>query len=185
MKDISLYQLYKLLESMESGDFYTDSEKELVKNIIKRKELLLEDTSATGGPAGSAGASSVGVGSSGVAFANASIPGMGPVQPSQPSAFPGALNGVAWASGGGTVGSGDSSIPYNPSGANRMFQKLPIQMKNKKPSDPNVITKKSRFKGFSMKAVKDMMSKKPAGKIMNFNDFENKDIITKVTKVKL
>jgi len=183
MKEMSLYQLHKILESMENSDFYLDTEVCMVKEMIKKKELLLEDTSATGGPAGSAGSSSVGVGSSGVALANATTAGMGPVQPSQPSRFPGALNGVAWASGGGTEGT-DISVPYNPTGANRMFQKLPAMMKNKKPSDPNVITKKSRFKGFSMKAVKDMMSKKPAGKIMNFNDFENKDITTKVTKVK-
>lgn len=184
MKEMSLYELHKILESMENSDFYLDSEVSMVKEMIQKKKLLLENTSATGGPAGSAGSSSVGVGSSGVALANATTVGMGPVQSSQPSAFPGSLNGVAWASGGGTNGSGDTSVPYNPTGANRMFQKLPAMMKNKKPSDPNVITKKSRFKGFSMKAVKDMMSKKPAGKIMNFNDFENKDITTKVTKVK-
>jgi hypothetical protein len=183
MKEISLYKLYKILESMENSDFYTPSEIEMVKEMIQKKEFLLEDTSATGGPAGAAGASSIGVGSSGVSLANATIGGMGPVQSSQPSAFPGALNGVAWASGGGERGSGDISVPYNPSGANRMFQKLPA-FGNKKQSDPNVITKKSRVKGLNFKTMKDLMSKKPAGKIMNFNDFENKDITTKVTKVK-
>jgi hypothetical protein len=144
----------------------------------------LEDTSATGGPAGSVGSSSIGVGSMGVSMTNATTAGMGPVQSSQPSSIPGALNGQAWISGGGKDGSGDISVPYNPSGANRMFQKFPAFSK-KKQSDPNVITKKSRHKQLDMKTLKDMMSsKKASGKIMNFNDFEKKDVTTKVTKVK-
>jgi hypothetical protein len=181
--DISLYKLYQILENLQNAESF-DFEIEFVKKLIEKKELLLENTSATGGPAGSAGASSVGVGSSGVALANTSVSGMGPVQSSQPSAIPGALNGQAWISGGGQSGSGDISVPYNPSGANRMFQKLPAFSK-KKQSDPNVITKKSRHKQLDMKTLKDMMSsKKASGKIMNFNDFEKKDVTTKVTKVK-
>lgn len=184
MKELSLYELYKLFEKMKSSDFYTQDDLNVVEKLITKKELLLEDTSATGGPAGSVGASSVGVGSIGVSLANATTAGMGPVVSSQPSAFPGALNGTAWASGGGKEGSGDISVPYNPSGANRMFQKLPALSKRKE-GDPNVITKKSRHKQLDMKAIKDMLSnKKSSGKIMNFNDFEKKDITTKVTKVK-
>jgi hypothetical protein len=181
--DISLYKLYQILENLQNAESF-DFEIEFVKKLIEKKELLLENTSATGGPAGSAGSSSVGVGSSGVALANTSVSGMGPVQSSQPSSIPGVLNGQAWASGGGQSGSGDISVPYNPSGANRMFQKLPAFSK-KKQSDPNVITKKSRHKQLDMKTLKDMMSnKKASGKIMNFNDFEKKDVTTKVTKVK-
>jgi hypothetical protein len=183
MQQLSLFELYNLLEKMNASDFYTADEIERVKLMISKKEFLIEDTSATGGPAGSAGSSSVGYGGGGVSMANATTAGMGPVQSGQPSAFPGALNGVAWASGGGKEGT-DISVPYNPSGANRMFQKLPAFSK-KKQSDPNVITKKSRHKQLDMKTLKDIMSnKKPSGKIMNFNDFENKDISTKVTKVK-
>jgi hypothetical protein len=166
-------------------DEYSDFDKKLVKDLISKKEQLLEDTSATGGPAGSVGSSSVGYGGSGVSLANATIPGMGPVQSSTPSHFPGALTGVNWISGGGKSGSGDISVPYNPSGANRVFQKIPSFSKNKKNSDPNVITKKSRTKGIDMKGLRDQLkNKKSSGKIMNFNDFEKKDITTKVTKVK-
>jgi hypothetical protein len=186
MKDISLHELYILLEKMEKSD-YQLSDIEVVKYLISKKESILEDTSATGGPAGSVGAASVGYGGGGVSLANSTTAGMGPVVSSQPSSIPGALNGVNWINGGGKEGSGDISVPYNPSGANRMFQKMPIPsgMRKKKESDPNVITKKSRNKPIDMKALKDMLaSKKSSGKIMNFNDFEKKDITTKVTKVK-
>jgi hypothetical protein len=184
MADISLYRLYKILENIKKSEEYSEDEIKIVENLIIQKELLLEDTSATGGPAGSVGSSSIGVGSMGVSMTNATTAGMGPVQSSQPSSIPGALNGQAWISGGGKDGSGDISVPYNPSGANRMFQKFPAFSK-KKQSDPNVITKKSRHKQLDMKTLKDMMSsKKASGKIMNFNDFEKKDVTTKVTKVK-
>lgn len=184
MADISLYRLYKILENIKKSEEYSEDEIKIVENLITQKELLLEDTSATGGPAGSVGSSSIGVGSMGVSMTNATTAGMGPVQSSQPSSIPGALNGQAWISGGGKDGSGDISVPYNPSGANRMFQKFPAFSK-KKQSDPNVITKKSRHKQLDMKTLKDMMSsKKASGKIMNFNDFEKKDVTTKVTKVK-
>lgn len=184
MADISLYRLYKILENIKKSEEYSEDEIKIVENLITQKELLLEDTSATGGPAGAVGSSSIGVGSIGVSMANATTAGMGPVQSSQPSSIPGALNGQSWISGGGKDGSGDISVPYNPSGANRMFQKFPAFSK-KKQSDPNVITKKSRHKQLDMKTLKDMMSsKKASGKIMNFNDFEKKDVTTKVTKVK-
>ena len=184
MKEFSLYELYNLVEKMKSSDFYSEYDLKIVEELISKKETVLENTSATGGPAGAAGSSSIGVGSAGVALSNTSTIGMGGVVSSQPSAFPGALNGTAWISGGGQQGSGDISVPYNPSGANRVFQKLPAFSKRKE-GDPNVITKKSRHKKLDMKTIKDMMSnKKSSGKIMNFNDFEKKDITTKVTTVK-
>jgi hypothetical protein len=184
MKEFSLYELYKIIDKMKSSDFYSQDELKIVEELIYKKEVILENTSATGGPAGAAAASSVGVGSIGVSMGNATTAGMGPVVSSQPSAFPGSLNGTSWISGGGKEGSGDISVPYNPSGANRVFQKLPAFSK-KKEGDPNVITKKSRHKQLDMKTIKDMISnKKASGKIMNFNDFEKKDITTKVTNVK-
>lgn len=184
MREFSLYELYKILEKMKSSDFYSEEDLKNVEELISKKEFIIENTSATGGPSGSAGSSSVGVGSAGVALSNTSTVGMGGVVSSQPSAFPGALNGTNWISGGGQQGSGDISVPYNPSGANRVFQKLPAFSK-KKNGDPNVITKKSRHKQLDIKTLKDMMSsKKASGKIMNFNDFEKKDVTTKVTKVK-
>jgi len=183
MKDISLYELYVLLEKMKNGN-YSNSDIKIVERLIDKKERIFEDTSATGGPSGSAGSSSVGFGGGGVSLANASTAGMGGVVSSQPSAFPGSLNGANWINGGGKEGSGDISVPYNPSGANRMFQKMPGGRKRKE-GDPNVITKKSRHKQLDMKTIKDMLSnKKSSGKIMNFSDFENKTLTTKVTKVK-
>jgi hypothetical protein len=180
MKDISLQELYVILERMEKSD-YNLSDIKLIKEIIKKKEAILEDTSATGGPAGAAAGGSVGGG--GVALANATTAGMGGVVSSQPSAFPGSLNGTAWASGGGTEGSGDISVPYNPSGANRVFHK--IAGGKRKQSDPHQITKKSRHKGIDMKTLRDTLkNKKSSGKIMNFDNFTKKDITTKVTKVK-
>jgi hypothetical protein len=180
MKDISLQELYVILERMEKSD-YNLSDIKLIKEIIKKKEAILEDTSATGGPAGAAAGGSVGGG--GVALANATTAGMGGVVSSQPSAFPGSLNGTAWASGGGTEGSGDISVPYNPSGANRVFHK--IAGGKRKQSDPHQITKKSRHKGIDMKILRDTLkNKKSSGKIMNFDNFTKKDITTKVTKVK-
>lgn len=181
MKDISLQELYVILEKMKKSD-YELSDIKMVEKIIKKKELILEDTSATGGPAGASTGGSVG--SVGVGLSNATTAGMGGVVSSQPSAFPGALNGTAWASGGGTEGSGDIAVPYNPSGSNRMFQKIPFGKKRKE-SDPNKITKKYRTKPIDMKSLRDAFKdKKSSGKIMNFDNFIKKDITTKVTKVK-
>jgi len=181
MENLPLDELYKLIESTSD-----EVELNIIKKIIAEKEELIENISATGGPSGSAGSSSVGVGGGGVALANVTTAGMGGVASSTPSHFPGALTGTAWITGGGQSGSGDIAVPYNPSGANRVFQKLPAFMQNKKNGgDPNVMTKKSRTKGFNMKTLSDLMkSKEPKGKIMNFSDFEKKDITTKVTKVK-
>jgi hypothetical protein len=116
-------------------------------------ELLKEDTSATGGPIGS--------------MAGGEVSGMGSVVNSQPSQFPGALNGNAWINGGGSEGSGDISVPYNPSGGNRMFQKLPAPLGNKKK------LKKNKFKSETSKTQK----------LMKFSDF-TKDEMNRVTRVK-
>jgi hypothetical protein len=151
-------------------------------NYIKKFKLY-EDTSATGGPAGASTGGSVHGG--GVAMSNATTAGMGPVVSSQPSAFPGALNGVDWISGGGKEGSGDISIPYNPSGANRMFQKIKSPMSKGHGARTG---KKSREKKIDLKGLKDMFKNKgtKTGKIMNFQDFEKKSIekITKVNDIK-
>lgn len=181
MEKMSLYDLYRILERIQFSEC-KQSTIRYVQNVILEKEEVLENTSATGGPAGSAGSSSVGYGGGGVSGVGVSTAGMGGVVSSQPSAFPGALNGVAWASGGGTEGSGDISVPYNPSGANRMFQKLPVMGRN----HSSATGKKSRQKPLNIKSLKDIMANKgkSSGKIMNFNDFDKKDLTTKVTKVK-
>ncbi len=158
---------------LSNNDSYEESDINSLRDLILSVEegMISEDTSATGGPSvgGSVG--------SGVSLSS----GMGAVQSSQPSSIPGALNGVAWASGGGQEGSGDVSVPYNPSGSNRMFQKIPMG-KNHGPKTG----KKSREKKLSLKTLKDMMKFKPkskSGKVMNFDTFSKRDITSKVTKI--
>jgi hypothetical protein len=137
-----------------------------MENLKKFEEFkILEDgsgTSATGGPAG-----------------------MGAVVSAQPSGLAGATIGTNWASGGGTVGSGDISVPYNPSGANRMFQKIPAMGYN----HGSRTGKKTRGKRMTIKSMKDIFGKKQdytkgserKAKVMNFDDF-GKDDITKVKR---
>jgi hypothetical protein len=125
---------------------------------------LNEDTSATGGP---------------------SVGGMGDVVNAQPSGLAGQTIGPSWASHGGTVGSGDVSVPYNPSGSNRVFQKIPVPAMGQ---DHGARTgKKSRVKKLDLKALKDVFAKKQdytagqgnadrATKVMNFEDFAKSDV---------
>lgn len=151
--------------------------------ISKFQDFINEDTSATGGPAVS-GTSVSAPSGGGVALANATTAGMGPIQSSQPSSFPGALNGTNWINGGGESGSGDISVPYNPSGTNRMFQKIPSPMGKNHGAKTG---KKSREKKLDLKNLRDMLRNRPksgGGKIMNFDNFAKKDITTRVTKVK-
>lgn len=165
---MSLYQLYLLKEKMElenlsSEEGYT----KLCEKISQREQVIEEDTSATGGPAGSVG-------------------GMGAVVNAQPSGLAGQTIGTNWASGGGTVGSGDVSVPYNPSGSNRVFQKIPAPTMG---SNHGARTgKKSREKKLDLKALKNVFAKRQdftAGqskngekKVMSFDDFQKNDINT-------
>ena len=160
--EMSLYQLYILKENMEQENL--SSEKgylKLCEKILNRERILEEDTSATGGPAGSIG-------------------GMGAVVNAQPSGLAGATIGTSWASHGGTTGSGDISVPYNPSGSNRVFQKIPLPSMG---SNHGARTgKKSREKKLDLKALKNVFAKRQdftAGqtkngekKVMNFDDFQ-------------
>ncbi len=185
MRNFTLKQLYKFYDKITSEN-YPDKDIDRIADLIRTKEgdVVFEDVSATGGPSGSVGGSSVG--SFGVGLANSTTAGMGGVVSSQPSAFPGSLNGTNWINGGGKSGSGDISVPYNPSGANRMFQKIPMGKNHGAKTG-----KKSRIKGIDMKALKNMFAKnqdittkseKPK-RVMNFDDFQ-KDEFTKVTKIK-
>lgn len=121
--------------------------------ILKFYEIN-EMTSATGGPAVSSG--------------------MGAVVSSQPSGLAGQTLGPNWASGGGTEGSGDISVPYNPGGANRVFQRL----KNHGPRDAKRLRRKK-----SLKYLKNLFSKRQdytanQGKVMNYDNFEKDDLMT-------
>jgi hypothetical protein len=166
---LSLQELYEIKEILIKEGLQNE---ELYKSIIRDIESteLLEDTSATGGAVVSSG--------------------MGAVVSAQPSGLAGATIGTNWASGGGTVGSGDVSVPYNPSGANRVFQKLPAPQGK----DHGARTgKKSRVKKIDMKSLKDIFAKrqdftagegereqglKGKGKVMNFNNFLKNDFNT-------
>jgi hypothetical protein len=75
MEKMSLYELYRILENVRSSDYKFETI-EYLEKIILEKERVLEDTSATGGPAGSAGAASVGYGGGGVSMGNATTAGM-------------------------------------------------------------------------------------------------------------
>jgi hypothetical protein len=109
---------------------------------------------------------------------------MGAVVNAQPSGLAGQTIGTSWASGGGTVGSGDISVPYNPSGSNRMQQKIPVMGSNHGPRTG----KKSREKKLDLKALKSVFAKRQdftAGqtkngekKVMSFDDFKKDDVNT-------
>jgi len=164
---MSLHQLYFLKEKMEQENLSSTEEYNSLCEKILNREQLLEDTSATGGPAGSVG-------------------GMGAVVNAQPSGLAGATIGTSWASHGGTTGSGDVDVPYNPSGSNRVFQKIPAPSMG---SNHGARTgKKSREKKLDMKTLKNIFAKRQdftsgqakngEKKVMNFDDFQKNDINT-------
>ena len=170
MKKLSLYQLYLMRDKMVEMEMFDDPVFLSICEKIEYRELLVEDggdTSATGG---------------------LSVGGMGNVANGQPSGLAGQTIGTSWASGGGQAGSGDVSIPYNPSGSNRMQQKIPVMGFNHGPRTG----KKSRVKKMDIKALKANFAKRQdytAGQtdgekksnVMNFNDFQISDF-TKVKK---
>lgn len=162
MNKFNILELYSLRSRMiKDNDYSLITE---INEAIKNKEAeILEDTSATGGVA---------------------VGGMGAVVSAQPSGLAGQTIGPNWASGGGTTGSGDISVPYNPSGANRAFQKLESPMGKNHGSRTG---KKSRTKKLDLKALRTMMSKskdfEPSNsekgkKVMNYNDFLKNDFTT-------
>lgn len=163
----NLIDLYKLKKQMIMENMTGTIEFEQVLEAINLKEnQIFEDTSATGGPAVSGG--------------------MGAVVSAQTSGLAGATIGTNWASGGGTVGSGDVSVPYNPSGSNRVFQKIPAPMG--KEHGPRT-GKKSRVKKLDLKSLKDIFAKRQdftAGqgdtngkkRVLDFNDFLKNDFNT-------
>jgi hypothetical protein len=170
MEHFSLIELYGIKKRMVAENYSDQELFNLVLETIESKEKsILEDTSATGGPAGSVG-------------------GMGAVVSAQPSGLAGTTIGPNWASGGGTTGSGDISVPYNPSGANRMQQKIPVMGRDHGPRTG----KKSRKKRLDLKALKNMFANrqdftagegereqsKGKSKVLDFNNFLKNDFTT-------
>lgn len=183
MKNLSLKKLYKIYEQLLENN-NDSSELDVVIELIEQKESeILENTSATGGPSGSLGSSSVGYGSIGTSLRSS----VGPVPSSNPVRTSGNLTGSNWINGGGKSG-GDIEVPFNPSGPNRVFQKIPAMGK----SHGSRTGKKSRLKGLDLMAMKNMIKnrknkttdmKPRTGKVMNFDDFQKGEINT-ITKVK-
>ena len=158
MKNFSLLELYKLRRKLREKGDHENLEK-IQEEINYKEKSLFEDTSATGGPA---------------------VSGSGPFVNSQPSSLAGTTVGPNWINNGGTEGDG-VSVPYNPSGVNRVFQKVEMGSNH----GPRT-GKKSRQKRISMKSIKDIFSKRQdfmvsqdkaeTGKrVMNFDDYLKKD----------
>ncbi len=168
MKNLNLLELYKLRRKLIKENLQESDEMfKVIESIEIIERMIIEDTSATGGP---------------------SVAGMGAVVSAQPSGLAGSTIGPNWASGGGTVGSGDISVPYNPSGVNRMQQKIPVMGFDHGPRTG----KKSRKKRLDLKHLKDVLSKRQdytsgqgerssVKKVMNFDDYLKKDL-TQVKK---
>ena len=164
---MNLHQLYLIKESMEKENLTSNRHYKRICEKIDEIQQFLEDggmTSATGGP---------------------SVGGMGAVVSAQPSGLAGATIGPNWASGGGTTGSGDVSVPYNPSGANRVFQQIPMG----KEHGPRT-GKKSRTKKLDLKTLRNIFAKKQdytsgqgevggrEKKVMSFDNFLKNDFNT-------
>lgn len=155
---MSILELYQIKDRIIDEGMHNDPIYEYVCNLIKTEEIsILENTSATGG-----------------------IGGAGSIVSAQPSGLAGSTIGLNWASGGGTTGSGDVSIPYNPSGSNRVFHKMPMG----KDHGPRT-GKRSRNKKLDLKALKTAFAKrnefepsKKSKKVMDFNDFLKNDFTT-------
>jgi len=104
--------------------------------------------------------------------------------PSGRSGLGGQTIGTSWASGGGGE-PGQISVPYNPSGSNRVFQKIAAPEMGKNHGAHT--GKKSREKKLDMKTLKSMFARKQdytAGegevkrpsKVMSFDNFAKDDI---------
>jgi hypothetical protein len=177
MKNLSIKKLYKLYNKAISEN-YSEGDLDIILELINQ---INEETSATGGPSGDMGSSAVGYGSIGVGLKTT----VGPVPSTNPQRSSGNLAGSDWINGGK---SGDIETPFNPSGANRVFQKTPAPMGKGHGARTG---KKSRVKPLDLKALRDVLKNKNkqtdmkprAGKVMNFDDFQ-KGEVTKVTKVK-
>lgn len=163
MKHFDLPKLYEIRRNLIRENYQDTDLIDQVNEAIQYKEFLMLETSATGG---------------------LSVGGMGAVVNAQPSGLAGATIGTNWASGGGTTGSGDVSIPYNPSGSNRVFQKMPSPMG--KDHGPRT-GKKSRTKKLDLKALKAAFAKRDENepetksdrkKVLDFNDFLKNDFNT-------
>ncbi len=185
LNQLSLEELFELRSNLILEGLNIDKISKLI--FEKEKEYIdsIFEDGATGGPAGAVTSASVGYGGGGVGYANATIGGMGNVVSPQPSVYAGSTSGDAFSDGGGRVGSGDISVPYNPGGRKKVFQKLAAPLNDRRGSN-------KRRKNKILRGLKNIFSNKQdytsgegkvkSGKIMNFDNFE-KGQFNKVTKV--
>jgi hypothetical protein len=194
LRKMPIEELVELRTKMilENSDLKQINQIILDKEIEYSKSIILnEDVSATGGPAGAVSGGGD-FSSGGVCMSNAGIAGMGNFQSAQPSSYAGTTTGAAFNQGGGTIGSGDISVPFNAGAGIKMFQKIPAKEMgiNHGPRTG----KKSRKRKLNLKTIKNLFAQRQDftanqggvtrnRKIMNFDDFQ-KNGLTKVTKVK-
>ncbi len=161
MEKLSLIDLYQIKsrlikESMTEEPIWF----EVLESIKEIEDRIIEDTSATGGPFVSGGGMS----------GNPVDLGKTPLGPK-------------WASGS-TDDKGYIDVPYNPSGTNRMMQRIPVMGK-----DHGARTgKKSREKRLDIKALRAALAKRKdferrdgEKKVMNFDNFA-KDEFSRIKK---
>ena len=187
MKNKNLIDLYNLRRRYIKEGYVPEMIDE-ISEAIKEKEssLMVEDVSATGGLS-SFGASPVSLG--------VSVPGMGPISSSQPSAFPGSTTGTNYAAGGGSMGSGDISFPMN-MGPKGVYSKVPARNSFGKTKEHGGMAAKRnrRKKDIDLKSLQKMLSKRPgasspsetrekSARVMNFDNFA-KTQFKSVTKVR-
>ena len=162
MEKLSLIELYQIKsrlikESMTEEPIWF----EVLESIKVIEDKIIENTSATGGPF---------VGGGGGMSGNPVDLGKTPLGPK-------------WASGS-TNDKGYINVPYNPSGTNRMMQRIPVMGK-----DHGARTgKKSREKRLDIKALraalakrKDFERKDGEKKVMSFDNF-TKDEFNKIKR---
>jgi hypothetical protein len=164
MKNLPIVELYLIKSRLIKEGLQNDPLMiEVCEAILIKENMILEDTSATGGP---------------------SIGGMGAVVSAQPSGLAGSTIGTNWSNNGGTIGSGDVSIPYSINVSNRPSQKVPVQMGSNHGSRTGKKTRKKRMTLKTMQQLKNTLSQKqdytktgePKSRVMDFNDFKKADI---------
>ena len=178
--NFSTEELYELRSKM----FLENKDTSELNLLIDCREseyyfYVLEDTSATGGPAGSVGAV---VGGGGVAFGNAATGGMGAVTSAQPSNFAGTTSDPSFTAGGGKSGSGDVGFGYN-AGGKKVFQKIPVD--NLKGSNKRRKNKMLAGLKQTLMSRQDFTAGQGDAKPKRMMDFDSfsKDELNKVTKV--
>lgn len=162
MENLNLIELYQIKsrlikESMTEEPIWF----EVLESIKVIEDKIVENTSATGGPF---------VGGGGGMSGNPVDLGKTPLGPK-------------WASGS-TNDKGYINVPYNPSGADRMMQRIPVMGK-----DHGARTgKKSREKRLDIKALRDALAKRKdferkdgEKKVMSFDNF-TKDDFSRIKK---